>query len=409
MAVVEASAPISAAARRDSLLKRVKDSRTAWLYIFPAGLVMFVISLLPQIYQVWMSFTDYRINHLRFVLFKPETWERYAPPFVGLNNYVRIVTNDLAIQNYDFWRLLLFNVTWTVVNVAFHVGLGVLIALVLNNKDLIGKRIYRALFVLPWAIPGYITALTWRNMYDYRFGAFNLLLSEVNSFLGTNLPTDTRWLEMTTTAAAIAAPKMTTTTASTITPTINVGSQSTTRMPTRRQKRAEPRLKAAPNDILPVASASSAPAIRPPFAITPITAKMIPRRANTQISAAATTHLQCTPSMARMLTLDPASRDSLGGVPNLYVGGEALPPDLARELQQVVGGTVTNMYGPTETTIWSSSWQLRPGLDWVPIGTPVANTQLYVLDGQQQPVPPGATGHLWIGGHGVVRLSLITI
>ncbi len=122
-----------------------------------------------------------------------------------------------------------------------------------------------------------------------------------------------------------------------------------------------------------------------------------------QISAAATTHLQCTPSMARMLTLDPASRDSLGGVPNLYVGGEALPPDLARELQQVAGGTVTNMYGPTETTIWSSSWQLRPGLDWVPIGTPVANTQLYVLDGQQQPVPPGATGHLWIGGHGVVR------
>ena len=90
-----------------------------------------------------------------------------------------------------------------------------------------------------------------------------------------------------------------------------------------------------------------------------------------QISAAATTHLQCTPSMARMLTLDPASRDSLGGVPNLYVGGEALPPDLARELQQVAGGTVTNMYGPTETTIWSSSWQLRPGLDWVPIGTPV--------------------------------------
>jgi len=198
MAVVEASAPISAAARRDTLLKRIKDSRTAWLYILPAGLVMLVISLLPQLYQVWMSFTDYRINHLRFVLFRPETWERYAPPFVGLNNYVRIVTNDLAIQNYDFWRLLLFNVTWTVVNLAFHVGLGVLIALVLNNKELIGKRIYRALFVLPWAIPGYITALTWRNMYDYRFGAFNLLLSELNSFLGTNLPTDTRWLEMTT-------------------------------------------------------------------------------------------------------------------------------------------------------------------------------------------------------------------
>ncbi|HSJ53891.1 MAG TPA: sugar ABC transporter permease, partial [Anaerolineae bacterium] len=174
------------------------DSRTAWLYILPAGLVMIVITLLPQLYQVWMSFTNYRINHLRFVLFRPETWENFAPPFVGIENYVKIVTNDLAIQNYDFWRLLLFNVTWTVVNLVFHVGLGVLIALVLNNKDLIGKRLYRALFVLPWAIPGYITALTWRNMYDYRFGAFNLFLAEVNTWLGTNLPTDTRWLEMTT-------------------------------------------------------------------------------------------------------------------------------------------------------------------------------------------------------------------
>ena len=198
MAVADVPVQVSAAVRRDSLMKRVKDSRTAWLYILPAGLVMIVITLLPQLYQVWMSFTNYRINHLRFVLFRPETWENFAPPFVGIENYVKIVTNDLAIQNYDFWRLLLFNVTWTVVNLVFHVGLGVLIALVLNNKDLIGKRLYRALFVLPWAIPGYITALTWRNMYDYRFGAFNLFLAEVNTWLGTNLPTDTRWLEMTT-------------------------------------------------------------------------------------------------------------------------------------------------------------------------------------------------------------------
>jgi arabinogalactan oligomer / maltooligosaccharide transport system permease protein len=198
MAVVEMPGPAAAAQRRDAFRKRLRDSRTAWMYIAPAGLVMAVITLLPQLYQVWMSFTDYRIRHLRFVLFRPETWEAHAPTFVGLDNYVRIVTNNLAIQNYDFWRLLLFNVTWTVTNIVFHVSLGVLIALVLNNKELIGKRLYRTLFVLPWAIPAYITALTWRNMYDYRFGAFNLLLAEVNRFLGTSLPTDTRWLEFTT-------------------------------------------------------------------------------------------------------------------------------------------------------------------------------------------------------------------
>jgi arabinogalactan oligomer/maltooligosaccharide transport system permease protein len=180
-----------------SVRKRIKDSRTAWLYILPAGLVMIFITLLPQIYQVWMSFTDYRVKNLRYILFDPSTWEKYAPAFVGLDNYVKIVTNQLAIENYDFWRLLLFNVTWTVVNVVFHVILGVAIALALNAGVVIGRRVYRALFVLPWAVPGYITALTWRNMYDPRFGAFNQLLGIVNGWLGTNLPTDTRWLDVT--------------------------------------------------------------------------------------------------------------------------------------------------------------------------------------------------------------------
>jgi len=159
---------------------------------------MAVITLIPQMYQVWMSFTDYRIKNLRYVMFDPSTWEKYAPPVVGLQNYVKILTNNLAIENYDFPRLLLFNVTWTVVNVIFHVGLGVAIALVINNKDLWGKRFYRALYVLPWAIPGYIAALTWRNIYDPRFGALNLLIARFNELLGTGLPTDTRWLELTT-------------------------------------------------------------------------------------------------------------------------------------------------------------------------------------------------------------------
>jgi arabinogalactan oligomer/maltooligosaccharide transport system permease protein len=175
----------------------VKESRTAWLYILPAGVVMLFITLLPQLYQVWMSFTDYRVKNLRFLVFDSSTWAKYAPPFVGLDNYIKILNNTLAIENYDFRRLLLFNVTWTVANVAIHVVLGVVIALALNSKNLIGRRVYRALFVLPWAIPGYIAALTWRNMYDDRFGAFNQLLGVINGWLGTNLPTDTRWLTVT--------------------------------------------------------------------------------------------------------------------------------------------------------------------------------------------------------------------
>jgi arabinogalactan oligomer/maltooligosaccharide transport system permease protein len=182
---------------RDADAKRQRKlNRTAWLYILPAGILMIFISFFPQIYQVAMSFTDYRIQNLRFNLFRPETYDKYAPAFVGLANYVKVLTSSLAIENYNFVRLLIFNIIWTLANIIFHVSLGVLIAMVLNSKNLIGRKVYRVLFVLPWAIPGYIAVQTWRNMYDPRFGAINLSLARINEALGTSLPTATRWLEV---------------------------------------------------------------------------------------------------------------------------------------------------------------------------------------------------------------------
>ncbi len=115
------------------------------------------------------------------------------------------------------------------------------------------------------------------------------------------------------------------------------------------------------------------------------------------------THLQCTPSMAQMLVADPAARPALGGLQRMMVGGEAFPPALARELRGLVGGTVMNMYGPTETTIWSSVHELDGAQASVPLGQPLANQQVYILDSRQQPLPVGIPGELVIGGRGVVR------
>jgi amino acid adenylation domain-containing protein len=85
------------------------------------------------------------------------------------------------------------------------------------------------------------------------------------------------------------------------------------------------------------------------------------------------------------------------------VGGEALSVDLARQLA-VHCGSVWNMYGPTETTIWSSVYKVE-GKDekLVPIGQPVANTTFYVLDDKLRPVAAGAEGELYIGGEGLAR------
>ncbi|HVR99010.1 MAG TPA: MupA/Atu3671 family FMN-dependent luciferase-like monooxygenase, partial [Thermoanaerobaculia bacterium] len=122
-----------------------------------------------------------------------------------------------------------------------------------------------------------------------------------------------------------------------------------------------------------------------------------------QISRHGVTHLQCTPSMARMLVSEPAGIEALGCLSHLLVGGEALPPALARQLREVVPGEVHNMYGPTETTVWSSSHRLDEVGETVPIGRPLLNTGLFLLDRSFAPVLPGAPGELFIGGRGVAR------
>lgn len=177
--------------------KKIGESLRAWMYILPAGLLMLVITFFPQAYQAWMAFTDYRLQNLRFNIFNRTTWEQFAPEIVWLENFQRVLTSNLPIENYDFVRLLKFNVAWTVSNVFFHVLLGIAIALALNSKNLIGRRFYRAVFVLPWAIPGLIIAFTWRNMFDRRFGAINQIVAGINERFGTAFPTDTRWLDAT--------------------------------------------------------------------------------------------------------------------------------------------------------------------------------------------------------------------
>ncbi len=115
------------------------------------------------------------------------------------------------------------------------------------------------------------------------------------------------------------------------------------------------------------------------------------------------THLQCTPSMAGLLIADTANRGAIAQIQTMMVGGEAFTEALATQLKQVIPGQIHNMYGPTETTIWSATHTLGAVDGVVPIGRPIANTELYVLDKHQQPVPVGIAGELLIGGQGVAR------
>jgi natural product biosynthesis luciferase-like monooxygenase protein len=134
----------------------------------------------------------------------------------------------------------------------------------------------------------------------------------------------------------------------------------------------------------------------------------------TDVRTHAVTHMQCTPSMARMFLGNEETRSALAQIQHLFLGGEALPADLLSELRQhskTIDGsraeprasTITNMYGPTETTVWSTTHRLGDGEVNVPIGKPIANTSLYITDAKRRPLPAGVAGELFIGGLGVAR------
>lgn len=117
-----------------------------------------------------------------------------------------------------------------------------------------------------------------------------------------------------------------------------------------------------------------------------------------RIEDSGATWMQATPTSWRILR-----EAGWAGHPRLNVlcGGEELPLELAEFLAPRVN-RLHNVYGPTETTIWSTAGEVEPA-NGIDIGAPIANTQLHVLDPQGRPVEPGFPGELWIGGDGLAR------
>lgn len=125
----------------------------------------------------------------------------------------------------------------------------------------------------------------------------------------------------------------------------------------------------------------------------------------TELQRSGATVMQATPATWRLLLAA-----SWQGTPGLKIlcGGEAMPRDLARQLMGR-GGAVWNLYGPTETTIWSTVGKVAADEEVgrseapQPIGRPIDNTRIYILDEQLRPVPVGIPGALFIGGEGLAR------
>ncbi|MFL6332078.1 MAG: amino acid adenylation domain-containing protein [Pyrinomonadaceae bacterium] len=116
-------------------------------------------------------------------------------------------------------------------------------------------------------------------------------------------------------------------------------------------------------------------------------------------------HLIAVPSLWRVI-LEQAEEGRLSSLRTVVVAGEVCPKELVRQHQEALPhAALFNEYGPTEATVWSSVYDCRlpTRRSTIPIGRPVANVRLYLLDARTSPVPVGVTGELYVGGAGVAR------
>ncbi|MGZ3772538.1 MAG: extracellular solute-binding protein [Pseudobdellovibrionaceae bacterium] len=150
-------------ASRHSVVHFIKgfqgSQRFVYYMMLPSFIGIFAVIIYPFFYNIAISFSNF--NLLTF-----QNWS-----IVGLHHYVT------ALTDVKFYSLFLKTIIWTLVNVFFHVTIGVFLAITINQV-MPAKGFWRTLFIIPWAVPQYITALTWRGMFNQEYGPINQFLQK---------------------------------------------------------------------------------------------------------------------------------------------------------------------------------------------------------------------------------------
>lgn len=128
------------------------------LYIMPALLLMGLLSFVPNLYSVYLAFTNFSLYH-------------YSDfEFVGLKNFAKILASS---ELGTFLRVAWWTVQWAFLSVVLSALVGLCLAIPLNKEGLWGAKFYRTLFIVPWAIPAFISVLMWQGLFNTSNGAIN--------------------------------------------------------------------------------------------------------------------------------------------------------------------------------------------------------------------------------------------
>jgi len=143
--------------------QQTKQKLFIYALVAPSFLILLGVVVYPFIYNIILSLSNMNLRHIK-------DWD-----IIGFRQYIKVFVEP---SQPNFYVILLKTIIWTVVNVFFHVVIGVFLALLLNQQ-IKGRSIFRTLLVLPWAVPQVIVALTWRGMFNYEYGSINLILTRL--------------------------------------------------------------------------------------------------------------------------------------------------------------------------------------------------------------------------------------
>ncbi|WLR53891.1 sugar ABC transporter permease [Mesobacillus subterraneus] len=138
------------------------DNGFPYLIMSPGFLLLIFVVVFPIIFVVLLAFTNYDLYH--------------SPPaklvdWVGLKNFFDLF--QLESWRQTFFSVLSWTIIWTFVATTFQVALGMFLAILVNQKDVKGKAIIRTVFILPWAVPAFVSILVFAGMFNESFGAIN--------------------------------------------------------------------------------------------------------------------------------------------------------------------------------------------------------------------------------------------
>ncbi|MBE9896115.1 sugar ABC transporter permease [Enterococcus casseliflavus] len=150
------------AVTRKEFFNKLYEDGFAYLLTIPAYLVMIVAIIFPVMVTLFMAFTNYDFRHI--------------PPanlidWIGFSNFTNIFT--LSSYRDTFVKVFSWTVIWTVLATTLQITLGILTAVVANQKFVKFRRVFGVIFLLPWAVPAFITIMSFSNMFNDTAGAIN--------------------------------------------------------------------------------------------------------------------------------------------------------------------------------------------------------------------------------------------